>query len=272
MLDLSRVNAFVVVARHENVSRAAEELHISQSPLSRQIIALEESLGVRLFTRERKRLKLTADGRAFLADAQRLLSAAAAVERREPAPLSVGYVPAAVYTGVLPRDLSRWRRRAPELKVGLRAMRTAEQLAALAAGTLDVGYTHQPAPALPSALVAREPLLLASPRAGSAVELLSSLPLIWMPGARDEVTEACARIGATPDLRIEAVEPQVVLQLVAAGLGVSLVQASLRRVAPPGVRFSSLPSRFGLEVRVYRVSDSRRLPPPPFRGTSGTGR
>lgn len=255
MLDLDRVHAFTVVAKHENVSRSAEELHISQSPLSRQVLALEAELGVQLFTRTRKRLRLTAEGRAFLADAHRLLEHAASVEARRPAPLTVGYVPAAVHGGSLPRDLERWRRKHPEQTIRLRAMRTSEQLDALAAGTLDVAYVHAPA-GLESTLVLEERFHLAAPRRGKPAALLRELPLIWTSGsahALGELRAACASLGVTPDLGVEAHDPLVVLELVAAGLGVSLVQASLRRRAPDGVRFVALPETFPLDVRVYRA-------------------
>lgn len=257
MLDLARVHAFTIVAKHENVSRAAAELHISQSPLSRQIIALEEALGVRLFTRNQKRLKLTAEGRALLADAKRLLEHAAAVESRSPAPLSIGYVPAAVYSGLLPRDVARFRGRNPGMKVGLRAMRSAEQIAALSSGEIDIGYLHEPAPGLRNERVVRERFVLAAPRPSrDPVELIESLPLIGLPGpsrANDELRAACERIGATPRQFIEAHDPIVALQLVKAGVGVAVVQTSLRKMAPKGVRFVSLPRQFALELVVYRT-------------------
>jgi DNA-binding transcriptional LysR family regulator len=96
---------------------------------------------------------------------------------------------------------------------------------------------------------------------GQLVELLGhgwakSLPLIWLPGpspAHDELRAARGRIGATPRQFIEAHDPIVALQLVKAGVGVSLVQTSLRRMAPKGVRFVALPPRFPLKLEVYRA-------------------
>lgn len=195
MLPLDKLAAFVAVARLENVSRAARALHISQSPLSRQIRAFEDAVGVALFTRARKRLQLTPAGRALLADASDLLDAAAGVERRARAVargarhLTIGYVAGAVYCGGLARDLARLRRRAPATTVELRAMRSADQVRALALGAIDVGYAY--APAGDGTLVAREPFLLAAPRdqPGRARELLQALPLITLP----EATAARAR-------------------------------------------------------------------------------
>lgn len=263
MLPLDKLAAFVAVARLENVSRAARALHISQSPLSRQIRAFEDAVGVALFTRARKRLQLTPAGRALLADASDLLDAAAGVERRARAVargarhLTIGYVAGAVYCGGLARDLARLRRRAPATTVELRAMRSADQVRALALGAIDVGYAY--APAGDGTLVAREPFLLAAPRdqPGRARELLQALPLITLPEAtaaraQAELLGACARIGAVPRVGVEAADPAVVLALVGAGLGVGLVQAGLRPYASGAVRFVPLPKAFALDVSVYR--------------------
>lgn len=74
MIDLRQLKYFVVVAEEEHVGRAAERLHISQSPLSRQIAQLEERLGLTLFERNQQRIRLTADGQTFLAETRSLLT------------------------------------------------------------------------------------------------------------------------------------------------------------------------------------------------------
>ena len=71
MLDLRQLRYFIAVAEQENVGRAAELLHISQSPLSRQIRQLEDQLGVLLFERVKKRVRLTQEGRDLLGEAPR---------------------------------------------------------------------------------------------------------------------------------------------------------------------------------------------------------
>lgn len=99
MIDLRQLKYFVVVAEEEHVGRAAERLHISQSPLSRQIAQLEERLGLTLFERNQQRIRLTADGQTFLAETRSLLTHANRLEslgkrlgRGEDGGLCIGYI------------------------------------------------------------------------------------------------------------------------------------------------------------------------------------
>ena len=121
MLDIRQLHYFVVVAEEENVGRAAEKLHISQSPLSRQIAQLEEKLGLTLFERAQQRIRLTRDGHTFLAEtkaflthANRLESMAKRLGRGDEGGLCIGYLENAMHSGVLPnslRELRKSRRR-----------------------------------------------------------------------------------------------------------------------------------------------------------------
>src|SRR3954452_20585446 len=81
-LDLRKLRYFAAVADHLHFGRAADELHIAQPVLSRQIRALEQDLGASLFTRDRHGVTLTDAGRQLLADATPLLASAHAVRRR----------------------------------------------------------------------------------------------------------------------------------------------------------------------------------------------
>jgi DNA-binding transcriptional LysR family regulator len=80
MLDLRQLSYFVAVAEEEHVGRAAKRLHISQSPLSRQIAGLEDRLGLLLFERIHRRIRLTREGHAFLTQARQVLAQAQALE------------------------------------------------------------------------------------------------------------------------------------------------------------------------------------------------
>ncbi|TIS08518.1 MAG: LysR family transcriptional regulator, partial [Mesorhizobium sp.] len=174
MLDLRQIRYFVAVAEAGNVGRAAEQLHISQSPLSRQIMHLEEQLGVTLFERSKQRVHLNAEGRAFLAEARALLVNAARLEElgRKLASgatgsLAIGYVEGAVHAGLIAAMLREFRRERPDFHLQLRNRRTAAQFEDLRQRVLDLGFVYAPTPQgdpdIESMLVRREPLVLAIP-------------------------------------------------------------------------------------------------------------
>lgn len=272
MLELWRLGYFVAVAEEENVGRAAARLGVSQSPLSQRIRELEAGLGLALFHRERKRLRLTADGRRFLDQARTLLAHAAGVEqqahaaaRGEGGRLSMGFVEGAVHAGVLARALRRFRQDRPGVGIELRTMRSGDQVQALRDGALDVGHIYT-VPAEPSglriALVAEEPYRVAIPadhplaaesdlvEARLDGEAFIALPERGNPQARAEWIAACRATGFTPDVRVEAIEPATILGLVAAGVGLAMVQESLAATAPAGVVLRELPA-FPLRMRVF---------------------
>lgn len=278
IFELRQLECFVAVAEREHVAQAAAVLGISQSPLSRQIRGLEARLGIALFERSRQRLRLTAEGRAFLAEARALLDHAAETARRarglaagETGSLAIAYVEGAMHAGVLPAALRAFAACSPGVRLDLERLRSGEQLAALARGSVDVGLLYTPEGPVPDGLVctlvADEPFVLALPddhalarrrRAPSAAELdgepFVALPRRSHPEARERLLRACAEAGMRPDVRYEAAEPGTVLALVASGLGVAFVQSALARAPREGVAFREVA---WLADRV-RISVARR--------------
>jgi DNA-binding transcriptional LysR family regulator len=275
MLELRQLRYFVGVAEQEHVGRAAELLHISQSPLSRQIMAIEAELGLQLFERHHQRLRLTPEGREFLAEAREVLARAGKLEQRGrllgagmAGSLSVGYVEAAVHSGLLARSLRPLRQGRPDLQLHLSAQRSAEQLDGLRQRLLDIGFVYTPPAAddgeIASCRVLDEPLLLALP----ADDRLADGPPVtpadldgraWVTVVRRPpdtnrapFLAACSRAGFMPVIAYETTEPLASLELVAAGLAFATVQASLRKVAPPAVAFRELPW-FDRRVAVHLV-------------------
>jgi DNA-binding transcriptional LysR family regulator len=285
MLDLRQLRYFVTVAELQHVGLAAERLHISQSPLSRQIIQLEEQLGVQLFERARQRIKLSAAGHAFLqeaigllAQAERLEKQAQRLARGDVGTLAIGYVEGAIHNGVLPQALQALREPRPDARIELRALRSGAQLEALMRREIDLCLMYSAAPADDAALaslhLARESLLLAVP-ASDALAARSRVvaadldrkswiaaPRPLNPEARDRFVHACEQAGFSPDIHMEASTPATALSLVAAGMGYSMVQSSMRSASiSAGLKFFELPW-FPLEVNVHAVW--RRADPSPL--------
>ncbi|HXZ06466.1 MAG TPA: LysR family transcriptional regulator, partial [Paraburkholderia sp.] len=153
MLDIRQLNYFVAVAEDEHVGRAAERLHISQSPLSRQIVQLEEKLGLTLFERSQQRIRLTTDGRtfleetkAFLTHAKRLESLARRLGSGDEGGLCIGYIENAMHSGVLPNALRQLRDDRPDVHIALYNYQSVDQLTGLRQRSLDIALVCEPPP------------------------------------------------------------------------------------------------------------------------------
>lgn len=264
MLDIRQLQYFVTVAEEEHVGRAAEKLHISQSPLSRQIAQLEEKLGLTLFERSQQRIRLTRDGRTFLTEVQaflthanRLESLAKRLGRGDEGGLCIGYIENAMHAGVLPAGLRTLRASRPSVHVALYSQPPSEQLEGLRQRSLDIALVCDPPPAddpdLESAQVLSDPMILALPDCHPlcAVKELKPEDLNgqdWIAVHHRETgthhqdfVAACVRSGFTPNIKMEASEPTTAMGLVAANLGIAIVQQGLRHQAPPGVTLRELP-------------------------------
>ena len=263
MLDLRQLRYFVAVAETQNVGRAAERLGISQSPLSRQVKQLEARLGVNLFHREKQRVRLTNEGKAFLSEARELLSHAHAIEQRakrtggaHKGTVVIGAVAGAVTSQLLPAHVRDFHKHYADITVELRIMRSAAQFEALKEQDIDVGYTYSTAanPDVVTHLLSDEALVLASPRehpvnrSRKAVrpEFLDGQPFISMPANSSPAwhrrfVEACGRAGFTPEIKYEVTDLSTALGLVSAGLGLALVQKSAANASLPGVVFRDVP-------------------------------
>ena len=259
-VDLRLLRYFLAVAEESHLTKAAARLGIRQPPLSQQIRVLEQELGVTLFHRLPRGMELTESGRALLADARSILALVdQAVEgvRRvslgETGRLTVGFTGSAAFHPFVPSVIRRFRESAPQVRLVLEESSTGELMEAVRDGRVDVAFirgAHGAEQGVAVETVLEESMLAAFPadhpmvkgraRKRIALSELAEESLILYrrhsgPGLYDAIITACGAAGFSPRVAQEAPRMLSTLSLVAAGLGVSLVPASLRRVNIEGV-------------------------------------
>lgn len=255
-MELRHLKYFVTVAEELHFGRAAERLGIAQPPLSQQIKALEQEMGVLLLFRTKRHVELTGAGEVFAREARKIMATvdqavhvAQRASRGEIGELDVGFVSGAVY-GKVPSIFRLMRNRYPEISLVLKDLTTEEQLEAIKAHRLDIGLIRPPvidSQSLIMQVIDREPLVVALPRshrlAGQrkislgalAEEPFIQVPRHVAPGFYDLFISLCANAGFLPQIVQEARTTQTIVSLVAVGMGISIVPASLRGLQRTGV-------------------------------------
>lgn len=259
-MKLHQLRYFITVAREQNFTRAAEQLHIAQPPLSRQIQQLEQEIGVQLIERGARPLRLTEAGKLFYDQAVMALEhidEMVEVTRRFAATqrtrLGVGFVSSTLY-GHLPEVIRRFRQDRPEVELVLQEMTSLEQITALKEGRIDVGFGRIPRedPQIDRVLMRNEPLRVAlpasNPIAGPGPFKLADLvhlPIIIYPKAprpsyADQVLALLRARDLRPPMIHEVKEMQAALGLVAAEIGFAIVPASVEGLKRDNVVYATL--------------------------------
>jgi DNA-binding transcriptional LysR family regulator len=275
-VELRQLRYFVAIAERESFTRASEHLLIAQPALSAQIAKLEDELGVALFEKAGRGVRLTVPGRLVLAEAQRTLAAADVVERiaRAGAEGAVGSIRVG-YTRLFPfRDMTTvlraFRQERPHVALVLREHAANEHAQLVRSGELDGAFGRLPDDVeedgeLTGYSLITVPTMVVLPRGHRllvhrTVQLRELALEDWVVisrvvggSIRDDVLALCRNAGFTPRIAQETPDVHVLFGLVAAGLGVAMGTSAGRDLAVRGIRFAAtsphLTIRYGLIVR-----------------------
>src|SRR5258706_1736911 len=264
-MELRHLRYFVAVAEELNFTRAAEKLRLAQPSLTRQIHNLEEELGVRLLDRTRNQVSLTKEGTSFLVDARRLvalsLESIQSVQRfgrGESAQLNICYLFKFNFD-LLPETLATVYRDCPDISVNLFDMSPAEQLRALAARKIDLGFVglrptmaSKNMTALAWECVGHHDVVVVLPEhhplAKKSKIKITDLKLLFFvamseethPGSRDWLSGICKPAGFTPRILQDVELESGIMTFVAEGLGVTLAREQIKKLPHAGVVFRPL--------------------------------
>lgn len=286
-MELRYLKYFLAVAENGNFTRAAAQCFVAQSALSEQIARLETEIGMPLFARTSRAVRLTAAGEVLVPLAQRILAdvemaqaeldALAGLRRGM---LRLGLIQAAASAIDLPAVLGDFHRRYPDIEFEVRSEPSAAMVAAVGAGSLDLAVIGLSGERLPSALrselLAREPLVavmaphhpLARRKTVAVAELVQDCQFIHLrrgTGVRQHVDEAFARAGVSAQAGLEVGQVQDMISLAAHDVGVTIVPLSSvdgSRGTGGSEGFSMVPLSDGAAVHMVSVVyDADRLSP-----------
>ncbi|WP_432239505.1 LysR family transcriptional regulator [Herbaspirillum robiniae] len=276
-IDLRLLRYFIAVAEEGHLTKAALRIGIQQPPLSQQIRVLEKELGVTLFNRLPRGMELTESGVALLADARAILaqleSTVAGVRRiaaGKMGRIAVGFTESASLHPFVHSVIRAFRAAAPDVALKVEETNTHELVEALRQKRLDLAFVRSPvgdATGLTMETMLVEEMVAALPvdhplaagvrknggkgarkgggNNGIALASLAEESFIMTrrpsgPGLYDTIIAACHAAGFSPRVMQESSKNLSTLSLVAAGLGVSVIPASLTRVNAEGIAYLKL--------------------------------
>lgn len=277
-MDLRHLRYFATVAEEMHFGRAAHRLGISQPPLSQQIRALEDELGVQLFERTSRRVRLTEAGRQFLpevratlAQSEQAVLTARLAHRGEVGRLRLGFSTSVPFIPRVVDALSRFRQTYPQISLQLHELPRGEQIARIERGLLDVAILRSfSEPDLPANMqsfsIQREGLVLAMRTDHPLAHRTDALtlkdvegePLILFDaitgaGFNERLIEHCQLLGFQPDVAMEAGSIATLLGLAAAGLGITILSPSLARLNVDTLVFRPLEVPFTSELLMLHM-------------------
>jgi len=277
-VELRHLRYFLVVAEEGQFTRAASRLAMQQPPLSQQIRMLEEEVGFELFERLPRGVVLTPAGAAFAEDAQGLLaglqqavSKAKRIAVGEVGFLSIGLTSSAGFHPLTTEVIRAFRQAHPEVSVDLAELNAAEVIEKLASGQIHVAFLRKPVDmpdSLSFDLLFDEPMVVVLPtghallsgrgqkRPEISLRALAGEDFILVrrpgaPGMYADILAACRQAGFAPRIAREVPRMVSAINLVAAGMGLTLVPASMQRYDQAGAVYCALKNPANLSAPLH---------------------
>jgi DNA-binding transcriptional LysR family regulator len=282
-MELRHLRYFQAVAREEHFGRAARAIHIAQPALTRQIRDLETELGVLLFERLPRGVRLSDAGRLFLEDTnaildqlQRSVSKIKGFASGHFGNLRIGFSETASRHAAIPAKLLKFRLSEPNIELNLMPMSAGGQVEALRSGALDVAivydiyrddegelFTHQKLGESDIVLALFKGHRLAQHRELQMKDLAGERFLFPIRNAApvfyDSLMQACLKHGVSPNIIQETATHSILLSLVSAGMGIGFTENSPHEQSESVIlrRVSDLDINFAIDL-MWRRSDSSR--------------
>jgi DNA-binding transcriptional LysR family regulator len=276
-MDLRHLRYFIVVAEELHFTRAAQRIGIAQPPLTSQIKALERHLGVQLLDRQPGRVSLTEPGKVYLDEARAILGQVERAALRcqlsaqgKVGRVAIGFTESASYREEVTAALHQYRDLYPQVEISLEEMRTGPLMDALRQDRLDLAFVRPPVnedDKVRFLLMSTEPMVVAVPRghrlatrksvrlADLREELFVLYARTTRSGLPELVLSACEAAGFSPKVVQYAPQISSTINLVAGGLGISIVPSCMRASRAQDVRYlplqgEKLLARLGLAYRL----------------------
>ncbi|CAG9295209.1 LysR family transcriptional regulator [Celerinatantimonas diazotrophica] len=273
-MELRQLRYFLAVAECAHFTRAAEQLGMAQPPLSRQIQSLEREIGTALFIRASRGVRLTAAGELFkvralqiLADSAQAMSEVQSLARGVSGHLSIGFAGSIAFHPKVPRAIRSFRAAYPDVHLSSHENDSIQLVESVLSSRLDCAFVREPLDCgdLQRLALVSEELVLVVPTLHRLsrepivdVAMLADEPFIMFPRAigthlYDYIIHSCQQAGFIPTIQMESPQVSSIVNMVAAGFGISLIPASMKFIQLPGVCFVPVrPILYSTVTFIYR--------------------
>lgn len=247
-MELRHLKYFLTVAKELHFTKASEKLFISQPPLSRQIMELEEELGARLFIRNNKKVELTEAGKYFEKEIKELLQNLETISAKTKkiaenvsGEFRIAYI-SSIYSSVISELIQFLKEQFPYANFKLFEISTTKQIEALEKGKIDLGIIRSPikSPKIKSQLWFKDGFSVVFNKNIISINSEKEIPNLedetfvffnkdYAPHYHEVLLELCAFYGFTPKVVHESNNINSIVQLVKNGLGISIVPSNIAR-------------------------------------------